>query len=171
MSDDHECSRCGKIVHVPDGRDFGDGDMCWDCTIETQAAEITRLTAALAEKHGIILKLRDETGDLRHGIRQQHDDAKSAIAEWEKSLAERDKLLRDAAAEIDRQAAEIERLKMVEGALEGPAKFGWQCYQDRCENAYIEASVVKKLEAENASLRQQLESLRPKAVDTTGVGE
>ena len=40
----------------------------------------------------------------------------------------------------------IEFLKKVIGELEPRAAFGDQCYQDRCENAYVEQSVVKRLE-------------------------
>ena len=46
--------------------------------------------------------------------------------------------------ELEAQLAE-EKKKVAD--LEKPAAFGWQCYQDRCENAYVEQSVVKRLEA------------------------
>jgi hypothetical protein len=36
------------------------------------------------------------------------------------------------------------------------SKFGWQCYQDRCEGAYIEVSIVKKL---NEKLDLAIEAL------------
>lgn len=38
-------------------------------------------------------------------------------------------------------------------ALEESARFGEQCYQDRCENAYSPQSVVKEMEAEIERLR------------------
>ncbi len=38
-------------------------------------------------------------------------------------------------------------LCLILRSLEESAAFGQQCYQDRCENAYVEASVVKALEA------------------------
>ena len=51
----------------------------------------------------------------------------------------------------DRRIAELETQLAAEqkkvADLEKPAAFGWQCYQDRCENAYVEQSVVKRLEA------------------------
>jgi hypothetical protein len=53
--------------------------------------------------------------------------------------------------------AELERLRAEVESLKEPAAFGWQCYQDRCENAYIEASVVKRVESDNARLREALE--------------
>jgi len=30
--------------------------------------------------------------------------------------------------------------------------FGWQCYQDRCENAYVEQSVLKRLDQEHRAI-------------------
>lgn len=49
--------------------------------------------------------------------------------------------------------------------LTEPAAFGWQCYQDRCENAYVEASVVKRLEQQLATLRESLRAIAEGAVD------
>jgi predicted nuclease with TOPRIM domain len=39
------------------------------------------------------------------------------------------------------------------------AKFGDDCYQDRCENAYVEFSVVKRLEEERDQLAAEVEHL------------
>jgi hypothetical protein len=57
--------------------------------------------------------------------------------------------------------AEIETLKQKVADMTWPAEFGWRCYQDRCEGALIEASVVKQLESENAALRSRLAALEP----------
>lgn len=43
-----------------------------------------------------------------------------------------------------------DELVAILNALEEKAEFGNQCYQDRCEGAFTEVSVVKKLEAEHA---------------------
>ena len=55
-----------------------------------------------------------------------------------------DNLAKTRISELEAQLAE-EKQKVAD--LENPAAFGWQCYQDRCENAYVERSVVKRLEA------------------------
>ena len=59
--------------------------------------------------------------------------------------------------ELEAQLAE-EKKKVAD--LEKPAAFGWQCYQDRCENAYVEQSVVKRLEAALQVAREALETIR-----------
>ena len=43
-----------------------------------------------------------------------------------------------------------DELVSILNALEEKAEFGNQCYQDRCENAYVESSVIKKIEADIA---------------------
>lgn len=43
--------------------------------------------------------------------------------------------------------------------------FGEQCYQDRCENAYVEASVVKRLEQQLVTLRESMQAIAEGAVD------
>jgi hypothetical protein len=53
----------------------------------------------------------------------------------------------------------IEGLKQRIAELEPRAAFGDQCYQDRCENAYVEQSVMQRREAENAALRKALMNL------------
>jgi hypothetical protein len=40
-----------------------------------------------------------------------------------------------------------DRLADILNSLERDAAFGRQCWQDRCENAYVEASVAKRLTA------------------------
>ena len=64
----------------------------------------------------------------------------------------------------DRRIAELETQLAAEqkkvADLEKPAAFGWQCYQDRCENAYVEQSVVKRLEAALQVAREALETIR-----------
>lgn len=55
-------------------------------------------------------------------------------------------------AELIEQEAETERWRNAVASLEERAAFGDQCYQDRCENALIEASVVKRIEACNQRL-------------------
>lgn len=64
----------------------------------------------------------------------------------------------------DRRIAELETQLAAEQRkvtdLEKPAAFGWQCYQDRCENAYVEQSVVKRLEAALQVAREALETIR-----------
>jgi hypothetical protein len=47
----------------------------------------------------------------------------------------------------------IAHLKRRVADLEPRAAFGDQCYQDRCENAYVEQSVLKRVEQENDRLR------------------
>ena len=59
--------------------------------------------------------------------------------------------------ELEAQLAE-EKKKVAD--LEKPAAFGWQCYQDRCENAYVEQSVVKRLESAIQVAREALETIR-----------
>ena len=58
--------------------------------------------------------------------------------------------------ELEAQLA-AEQKKVAD--LEKPAAFGWQCYQDRCENAYVEQSVVKRLEAALQVAREALENI------------
>lgn len=50
-------------------------------------------------------------------------------------------------------------------SLEESAAFGLQCYQDRCENAYVETSVVKRLEQQLATLRESMRAIAEGAVD------
>jgi len=54
-------------------------------------------------------------------------------------------------SQIDRDR--IAALEAENAELKVNAEFGMQCYQDRCEGAYIEVSVVKRLEAENKRLK------------------
>ena len=60
-------------------------------------------------------------------------------------------------AELETQLA-AEQKKVAD--LEKPAAFGWQCYQDRCENAYVEQSVVKRLEAALQVAREALRKVK-----------
>ena len=64
----------------------------------------------------------------------------------------------------DRRIAELETQLAAEqkkvADLEKPAAFGWQCYQDRCENAYVEQSVVKRLEAALQVAREALRKVK-----------
>lgn len=53
-------------------------------------------------------------------------------------------------ATLEAENAELEK-KVLE--LEPRAFFGDQCYQDRCENAYVEQSVVKDIETHLHSLQ------------------
>jgi hypothetical protein len=46
----------------------------------------------------------------------------------------------------------ISFLKRYISELEPRAAFGDQCYQDRCENAYVEQSVVKRMDFEISRL-------------------
>ena len=62
-------------------------------------------------------------------------------------------------AELKRQVAE----------LTPRATFGDQCYQDRCENAFVEQSVVKRLERQVAWLKD--ERNRPVPTDWEGQAE
>ncbi len=48
---------------------------------------------------------------------------------------------------------DADQLADILNLLEERAEFGLQCYQDRCENAYVEASVVKVLRRELDTLR------------------
>lgn len=45
--------------------------------------------------------------------------------------------------------------KEIDGLKEA-ARFGQNCYQDRCENAYVEASLLAKAEADNRELARLL---------------
>lgn len=45
---------------------------------------------------------------------------------------------------ISHMQSEIDQLKKQVADMEPIAAFGHQCYQDQCENAYIEQSVVKR---------------------------
>lgn len=59
---------------------------------------------------------------------------------------------------IDRDR--IAELEAENAELKVNAEFGMQCYQDRCEGAYIEVSVVRRLEAENKRLRAALDVIK-----------
>lgn len=48
-------------------------------------------------------------------------------------------------------------LKKGISELEPRAAFGDQCYQDRCENAYVEQSVLRRVKAERDALRKAYE--------------
>lgn len=67
--------------------------------------------------------------------------------------AERLPLYSDRIANLE---AERDALNLAVKQLEPRAAFGDQCYQDRCENAYVEQSVMRRLEAENATARKRL---------------
>jgi hypothetical protein len=54
----------------------------------------------------------------------------------------------------------IQALYRENAELREKAAFGEQCYQDRCKGAYVEASVVKRLEAERAALLVENEKLK-----------
>lgn len=54
--------------------------------------------------------------------------------------------------------AELNRLAIEARELKEPAAFGYQCYQDRCEGAMIEASVVKRLDKRLARVAEILEA-------------
>lgn len=61
---------------------------------------------------------------------------------------------------------EIERLTTIVSELEPRAAFGDQCWQDQCQNAYIEQSVVKRLLNETKAMT----ALRcAELLETTGV--
>ena len=64
----------------------------------------------------------------------------------------------DRVAKLETRISELEAQLAVEkkkvAALEKPAAFGWQCYQDRCENAHVEQSVVRKMEAKQKAARE-----------------
>jgi len=49
---------------------------------------------------------------------------------------------------------DAQRLVAILNSLEEAAAFGVACYQDRCENAYVEASIVRKMEEELSGLRK-----------------
>lgn len=70
-------------------------------------------------------------------------------------------------SELEAQLA-VEKKKVAD--LEKPAAFGWQCYQDRCENAYIEQSVVRKMEAQLAAEKFTSEQLQ-KTIDSMAATE
>lgn len=50
---------------------------------------------------------------------------------------------------LEKLVAEVERLRPH-------AEFGVQCYQDRCENAYVESSVLKAVEVKLGHMRRAL---------------
>lgn len=50
-------------------------------------------------------------------------------------------------------------LVLILNSLEESSAFGQQCYQDRCENAYVEASVVKRLQSTADTLTAQRDAL------------
>jgi hypothetical protein len=43
-----DCANCGSTVHVPDGYDFEDGDLCWTC-MEDEFADLHRLRDRLSD--------------------------------------------------------------------------------------------------------------------------
>lgn len=51
---DHTCAKCGADVRVPDGWDFDDGDLCWDCERAEAVATIARLQKQLAAAEKVI---------------------------------------------------------------------------------------------------------------------
>lgn len=55
--------------------------------------------------------------------------------------------------------SDFEQLKKQISDMKEMHDFGWKCYQDRCEGAYIESSVVKKLEKEKAELIEVLSDM------------
>lgn len=57
---------------------------------------------------------------------------------------------------------ERERHRLEVEGLKRHAEFGMSCYQDQCENAYVEYSVAKKLREEVAGLKIELELARRK---------
>jgi hypothetical protein len=54
-----DCAKCGKFVHVPDGYEFEEGDLCWTCTDQ----ELDDLQG-LADRLGTLL---DATANALHG--------------------------------------------------------------------------------------------------------
>lgn len=42
-----ECAKCHASVHVPDGLEFGDNDMCWACLNDSHAKLLAACTKAV----------------------------------------------------------------------------------------------------------------------------
>ena len=87
--------------------------------------------------------------------------------DWARNHEYEDDAIQSANERISALEAQLAVEKKKVADLEKPAAFGWQCYQDRCENAYIEQSVVRKMEAKLKAAREALE----KALEWRMAGE
>lgn len=65
-----ECGKCGGSVRVPDGYEFNEDDLCWEC----MDAELTRLReqVALAAKREAVL--RDGLESMKRSTHEECED-------------------------------------------------------------------------------------------------
>jgi hypothetical protein len=73
-----DCAKCYKTVHIPDGYEFNEGDMCWSCMKEDLDEE-----QALRERLGDILHRTANAlhgGPKENGLWSFHDLPELAMA-------------------------------------------------------------------------------------------
>lgn len=130
--------------------------------VESMADQI--LNAPPQQESATVAEIRDaaENGILNN------ETTNKKLTRWANELAETEALAIEMTkisdglkSKLEAAQQRITELEQQAKESEFPINFGQQCYQDRCENAYVEASVVKMLEEEVCGLKARLESRQP----------
>lgn len=90
-------------------------------------------------------------------LRSERDAARQLVREYHNKYKQWCDTVERLEQETHDQAEQIEILTKACQEMKDPSQKWWQVYQDQCEGAYVEATIVKELRSDIAKLKDAAE--------------